>query len=355
MTLQRCPALLVSAAASGQGKTSVTAALARYHRNQGRRVQVFKTGPDFLDPMILNRASGYPVYQLDLWMVGQQACQQMLYQAAVTADLVLIEGVMGLFDGTPSSADLSQVLGIPVLAVVEASAMAQTFGAIAYGLAHYRPDLPFWGVLANRVANPGHAALLAESLPPGMSYLGALTRDGERVQSGIVITRKDRGVNRVEDLKGKTVMFGPKLSAARWVAAKSLFEENGINIDKDLKSYSNGGCCEDVAFNVYLKAVDAGVVCDHFLGEHEERQQELGVNAKEIMVIQRTHPVPTRVFASSKKTSIRVVKKINQALLGLNNMNPANKKILYPAEIGGFQKAKDEDYNNIRILTDSMK
>ena len=55
-------------------------------------------------------------------------------------------------------------------------------------------------------------------------------------------------------------MFGPKLSAARWVAAKALFEENGMNIDKDLKAYSNGKCCEDVAFNVYLKAVDAGVV-----------------------------------------------------------------------------------------------
>ena len=195
MTLQRCPALLVSAAASGQGKTSVTAALARYHRNQGRRVQVFKTGPDFLDPMILARASGYPVYQLDLWMVGEQACQQMLYQAAVTADLVLIEGVMGLFDGTPSSADLAQVLGIPVLAVVEANAMAQTFGAIAYGLAHYRPHLPFLGVLANRVANPGHAALLAESLPPGISYLGTLLRN-----SAITLPNRHLGLVQAEEI-----------------------------------------------------------------------------------------------------------------------------------------------------------
>ena len=174
-----CPALLLSAPASGQGKTTVTAGLARYHRNQGRKVRVFKTGPDFLDPMILERASGQPVYQLDLWMVGERDSQALLYQAAQEADLILIEGVMGLFDGTPSSADLATLFGVPVLALINAHAMAQTFGAVAYGLAHYRPGLPFAGVLANRVAGPGHADLLAESLPPDLRYFGWLPRDAE--------------------------------------------------------------------------------------------------------------------------------------------------------------------------------
>jgi phosphate/phosphite/phosphonate ABC transporter binding protein len=185
------------------------------------------------------------------------------------------------------------------------------------------------------------------------TLIRALTREGATSQSGVVIARKDSGIEKLKDLMGKTVMFGPKLSAARWVAAKSLFEEIGINIDKDLKSYSNGGCCEDVAFNVYLKAVDAGVVCDHFLGEHEERQQELGVDAKEILVITRTKPVPTRVFASRQKLNNDIVTKINQALLSLNNTNPLHKKILYPAELGGFQESKDEDYNTIRMLIGS--
>ena len=72
-----CPALLVSAPASGQGKTTATAALARWHREQGRRVRVFKTGPDFLDPMVLERASGHPVYQLDLWMGGEAHCREL--------------------------------------------------------------------------------------------------------------------------------------------------------------------------------------------------------------------------------------------------------------------------------------
>ena len=177
--LAACPALLLAAPASGQGKTTITAGLARYHRNQGRTVRVFKVGPDFLDPMILARASGQPVYQLDLWMVGEPACKALLYQAAQEADLILIEGVMGLFDGTPSSADLAGLFGVPVLALINAHAMAQTFGAVAYGLAHYRPGLPFAGVLANRVAGPGHAELLAESLPPELRYYGWLPRAGE--------------------------------------------------------------------------------------------------------------------------------------------------------------------------------
>lgn len=174
---RHCPALLVSAPASGTGKTTVTAALARMHRNLGRRVRVFKTGPDFLDPMILERASGNPVYQLDLWMGGEAHCRRLLFEAAGAADLILIEGVMGLYDGNPSSADLARLFNIPVLAVIDASAMAQTFGALAYGLANYQHGLIFSGVLANRVGSATHAGMLIESLPPGMTFFGALPRD----------------------------------------------------------------------------------------------------------------------------------------------------------------------------------
>ncbi|WP_144137443.1 cobyrinate a,c-diamide synthase [Paraburkholderia sp. BCC1884] len=167
-----CPALFISAPASGQGKTTITAGLARYHRRLGRRVRVFKTGPDFLDPMILAQASGAPVLSLDLWMVGEAACRTLLAQAAAEADLILIEGVMGLFDGAPSSADLATVFGVPVLAVISAKAMAQTFGAVAFGLAHFRPQVPFYGVLANRVGSPRHAQMLQEALPPSLRWCG---------------------------------------------------------------------------------------------------------------------------------------------------------------------------------------
>ena len=179
MTARRCPAFLVSAPASGQGKTTVTAALARKFRNQGRRVRVFKAGPDFLDPMILEQASKQPVHQLDLWMCGEAHCRELLYEAAGEADLILVEGVMGLFDGTPSSADLAEKFGLPVLAVIDAWAMAQTFGAVVHGLASYRPQLRVLAAIGNRVAGAGHAAMLAESLPPSVVTFGHLLRDAD--------------------------------------------------------------------------------------------------------------------------------------------------------------------------------
>jgi len=172
-----CPAILISAPASGQGKTTVTAALAYYHRQQGRRVRVFKTGPDFIDPQILAFACGQPVYQLDLWMMGEAHCRELLYRAAGEADLILIEGVMGLFDGDSSSADLALALAVPVAAVIDAQGMAQTFAAVAFGLAQYRPQLAFAGVIANKVGSAGHARLLLEALPADMPLLAAISRD----------------------------------------------------------------------------------------------------------------------------------------------------------------------------------
>ena len=172
-----CPAILVAAPASGQGKTTVAAALARLHARQGRRVRVFKCGPDFLDPLWLELASGAPVYQLDLWMTGEADCRARLQAAACEAELIIVEGVMGLFDGAPSAADLAQRFGLPVLAVIDASAMAGTFGALAFGLQHYRGGLRWAGVLANRVAGAGHAQMLQGSLRDSEPWLGALLRD----------------------------------------------------------------------------------------------------------------------------------------------------------------------------------
>lgn len=159
----RVRAVLISAIASGQGKTTVTAALARRLARDGLRVRVFKVGPDFLDPMMLERACGAPVQALDLWMVGLDRCRSLLAQAAAQADVILIEGAMGLYDGTPSSADLARAFGVPVLAVLDASAMAQTAGALVAGLRDYGPvDLA--GVIANRVAGAGHARMIAQAM-----------------------------------------------------------------------------------------------------------------------------------------------------------------------------------------------
>lgn len=169
-------AALITAPGSGQGKSMVTAALARLHRNAGRNVRVFKHGPDYLDPMVLEVASGQPVYQLHPWMTGEGECRWRLAEAARDADLILVEGSMGLFDGDPSSADLAVLAGIPALPVIDARGMAQTFGAVALGMARYRADVPVQEVIANRVGSPRHAELLRESLPSGIGLLGAIPR-----------------------------------------------------------------------------------------------------------------------------------------------------------------------------------
>ncbi len=174
-----CRAALICAPASGQGKTTVTAALARHFVDRGERVTVFKTGPDFLDPMMLEKASRAPVYQLDLFMGGEAHCRKLLQDAAARSDVILIEGVMGLFDGAPSSADLAARFGIPVVAVIDASAMAGTFGALVHGLATYRNDIALVGAIANGVGSRGHAEMLRASLTSGRPLLAYLPRAPE--------------------------------------------------------------------------------------------------------------------------------------------------------------------------------
>ncbi len=171
--------MIIAAPASGQGKTSVTAALACFYRLQGKQVRVFKIGPDFLDPMILEQASGHPVYQVDLWMVGEAHSRQLLHTASLTADIIIIEGVMGLFDGAPSTADFASQLRIPVLAVIDSSAMAQTFGAIVHGLATYRNDIDVKGCIANRVGSERHYQMIKDALPSNINCYGALPRQKE--------------------------------------------------------------------------------------------------------------------------------------------------------------------------------
>lgn len=179
---------LVSAIASGQGKTTVTAALGRKLKNEGRRVRIFKAGPDFLDPMMLERASGAPVHNLDLWMVGLEECKRLLADAAREADVILIEGVMGLYDGTPSSADLANALGIPVIVVLDARAMAQTAGAVVHGLRDYGP-VDVAGVIANNVGSPGHAQMIVDSMR-GTVLLGTLPKqDGSLPERHLGLTQ----------------------------------------------------------------------------------------------------------------------------------------------------------------------
>lgn len=192
------PVIMISAIASGQGKTTVTAAIARHFTQQGKRVRVFKTGADFIDPMMLQQACGSPVLSLDIWLLGLPACRALVMEAAQQADLVLIEGVMGLYDGTPSSADLANAFGVPVLAVIDASAMAQTVGAIALGLRDFGP-VQLLGVVANRIASDGHLSMIQSTLRD-IPVLASLRRQEQVLPErhlGLVLPEEVDGIDEI--------------------------------------------------------------------------------------------------------------------------------------------------------------
>ncbi|HEX7127160.1 MAG TPA: cobyrinate a,c-diamide synthase [Thermodesulfobacteriota bacterium] len=179
--------LLLGAAGSGAGKTTVAAALCAALRRRGLAVAPFKVGPDFLDPTHLAAAAGRPCHTLDPYLMDDAALRARAARGAAGADLVVVEGMMGLFDGVDarsdagSAADVARRLGLPVVLVVDASTAARSVAALVHGFATFDRDLHLAGVVATRVGGPGHAALLREALASsgGPPLLGALPFDGE--------------------------------------------------------------------------------------------------------------------------------------------------------------------------------
>lgn len=227
------PCLLITAVASGQGKTSVTAALARKFRKMGKRVRVFKVGPDFLDPMMLERAVGEPVDMLDLWIVGEHGCRTRLAAARLQYDVVLIEAVMGLYDGQPSSADLARALDVSVVAVIDASAMAQTAGAVAMGLRDFGP-VKLVGIIANRVAGDGHANYIAQAMRdiPLLAYLPRLQRGLPERHLGLVQPDDIEALDALLDMMADQIVTSDALHALLNPVSLSNVNEVSTEADK---------------------------------------------------------------------------------------------------------------------------
>ena len=181
------PGLLVSAPSSGTGKTTVVLGLLRALVEDGLAVQPFKSGPDYIDPAFHRAASGRASFNLDSWAMGEELFSAIAARAR-GADLCLAEGSMGLYDGVAtrgrigfgSSAETAQALGWPVILVLDVGGQAQSAAATALGFARYAPDLPFAGVILNRVASPRHERLVRLGMErAGLTVLGALPRRGD--------------------------------------------------------------------------------------------------------------------------------------------------------------------------------
>jgi cobyrinic acid a,c-diamide synthase len=169
-------ALIVAAPHSGSGKTLVTLGLIRALRNAGHRVASAKVGPDYIDPQFHSAASGETCVNVDPWAMGIITCASLLQNEA---DIAIIEGVMGLFDGPDgakgSTADLAAELGLPVLLVIDCAHQAQSIAALVQGFAKHRPDVNIAGLFLNRIKSDRHAAILHASLADcGIPIIGQL-------------------------------------------------------------------------------------------------------------------------------------------------------------------------------------
>lgn len=179
------PRLLIAGTQSGAGKTTLTLGLAAALRARGLSVQPFKVGPDYIDPGYHTLAAGRPCFTLDSWMLGADGLRRTFAQAAAGAEISLIEGMMGLFDGTDadgdagSSAEVARLLATPVVLVFDAAALAGSAAALVFGFARFRPDVRLAGVIARGVAGPGHAALVRRAVEQGtgVPLLGFLPTD----------------------------------------------------------------------------------------------------------------------------------------------------------------------------------
>lgn len=176
-------ACLIAAPSSGSGKTLLTLSLIAWARQQGQSIQPFKVGPDYLDPQLLTAASGRPCRNLDLSLCGEDWVRGSFLRHGSTADLAVVEGVMGLFDGIGPSSDgssaaVAAALQLPVVLVVDASGQAQSLAALVRGFQQHDPSLRLAGVVLNRVSSPRHRELLDAVLEGiDVPLLGSLPRN----------------------------------------------------------------------------------------------------------------------------------------------------------------------------------
>jgi cobyrinic acid a,c-diamide synthase len=176
------PRIVIGATGSGAGKTTATIAILGAMRARGLKVAPFKCGPDYLDPTYHTQAAGARSHNLDGWMMGRDAVLATFNRVARDADIAVIEGVMGLFDGTTpisnegSTAEIAEWLNAPVLLTVDASGMARTVAAIAHGFRHFDPHLNLAGLICNRIGSRGHLDLL-KAASTEVPILGGFPQD----------------------------------------------------------------------------------------------------------------------------------------------------------------------------------
>lgn len=262
------PGLLISAPASGTGKTTVTLGLARAFTRMGLVVQPFKSGPDYIDPAFHTAAARRPSVNIDSWAMGAEMIRALTARAS-DADLVLAEGSMGLFDGvaqagehgTGASADIAALMGWPVVLVLDVSGQAQSAAAVARGFATMRANTQIAGVILNRVASPRHEALVRNGMEAaGITVFGALPR-----RESIALPERHLGLVQAEEqpaleaiLEAAADFAAQHLDLAALRAAARSAGQSAAGAQKIIPPAQRIALARDAAFSfVYPHLLDA--------------------------------------------------------------------------------------------------
>lgn len=231
------PAIVIAAPASGSGKTTITTGLIGALARAGHQVAPFKVGPDYIDPGYHGIAAGRPGRNLDPVLVGEERIGPLYRAGSAGCDIAVIEGVMGLFDGRitedhmpaiapGSTAQVADLLGAPVVLVVDASGHSQSLAAILHGFVSFDPGIDIRGVILNRVGSPRHEYVLRQACDrAGLQVFGAVPRNPEMAVPSRhlgLIPAAERGPEALAAIDAMTELIGGAVDVPALVAAADI-------------------------------------------------------------------------------------------------------------------------------------
>lgn len=263
------PRLIVAGAVSGTGKTTITTGIVAALRSRGIKVQPYKCGPDYIDPGYHSLAAGVKSKNLDSWMLSRPAMIEVFQRGMRTADVAIIEGVMGLYDGRSgktgegSTAEIARWLNSPVLLVVDVAKTSQSAAATVLGFKNYDPEINLVGVILNQVGSNNHLQSVKEAIEAatGIPVVGHVPRNEDvrlpERHLGLIPTVEQKeisnAIDRIRHQIEQTVDLDRVLALARAGAAMDELSEHKLFPDKDDPKMVNIGVAQDEAFSFYYQ------------------------------------------------------------------------------------------------------
>ena len=260
MNARNIPRVVIAAPMSGSGKTTVVTGLLAAMRARGVKAQSYKIGPDYIDPGYHALASGRPAHNLDTWLVPKERLADIFIGTMADAEVAVIEGVMGLYDGgkngVSSTAEIAKLLKAPVVLVVNAKSMGESAAALVMGFKQYDPEVDLAGVILNRLGSDTHRMMIEEALGKmGVPVFGAIKRNDEMTMPerhlGLVPVEENARERETVEAIGRVV--GASVDIGRMVAlaksAPALAERSGLSASAPPKV--RVAVARDEAFSFY--------------------------------------------------------------------------------------------------------